>query len=381
MAPAPDRRRLAEAIVRHRAEVLDYLYQLEWAADPKRPDSLIHGDEAAHARAEVFLDCLVKGLAEDDWRAFDRIIVARNVELLVKGVISAEQLNSRALLIATRVMPIALAEPDPHPLLAALFELMQAISGRIVSAYNARLLAEAEQLDDLKTMFMRMTGHEMRAPLGTIRGYASMVSEGDFGELTTGARAAVEAIDESAASAINMIDRLSEMARLESRREALHLEPHTLAEILAVAIEPLQAAARQKGVRLQVTAAPGEVLADREELAIAVRNLLGNALKYASGGGLVEISAAREGNDAVFEVRDHGPGIPAEELPLIFERYYRSVDTRAREIPGSGLGLYIVKRVAELHRGDASAASKPGDGAVFKIRIPAGISTAGGQNA
>lgn len=380
MAPAPDRRRLAEAIVRHRAEVLGYLYQLEWAADPKRPDSLIRGDDAAHARAEVFLDCLVKGLAEDDWRTFDRVIVARNVELLVKGVISAEQLNSRALLIATRVMPIALAEPDPHPLLAALFEAMQAISGRIVGAYNARLLAEAEQLDDLKTMFMRMTGHEMRAPLGTIRGYASMVSEGDFGELTTGVRAAVQAIDESAASAINMIDRLSEMARLESRREALHLEPHALAEILAVAIEPLQAAARQKGVKLQITADPGEVLADREELAIAVRNLLGNALKYA-GGGLVEISAAREGNDAVFEVRDHGPGIPAEELPLIFERYYRSVDTRAREIPGSGLGLYIVKRVAELHGGDASATSEPGDGAAFRIRIPAGISTGGGQNA
>lgn len=377
MVPTPDRRRLAEAIVRHRAEVLDYLYQLEWAADPRRPTALIRGEEAARARAEVFLECLVEGLARDDWGLFDRAIVGRNVDLLVAGVISADELNRRALAIATRVIPIALQVPDAAPLLAALFEAMQAISGRILGAYNARLLAEAEQLDDLKTMFMRMTGHELRAPLGTIRGYTSMLREGDFGELRPGVRPAVDAIDESAASALSMIDRLGEMARLESRREALHSEPHSLGEILEHAIEPLTKAAKQKGVKLEVKAAPGELMADREELAIAVRNLLGNALKYAADGGLVEISARRDGKDAIFEVRDHGPGIPAEELPLIFDRYYRSRDTRAREIPGSGLGLYIVKRVADLHGGVATAESEPGDGAIFRIRIPARIPDGG----
>lgn len=363
--------RLAAAIAARRDALVEHLCELEWAADPRDPTALVRDHDRVRPRVETFVDTLLAGLSTGDWTRFETTIGARTVDLLAIGRISAEQLNRRALALTTHLLAPVLAEPDPAELLAALFGAMQSLSGRIMGAYNEKLLAESQQLDDLKTMFMRIAGHELRAPLGTIRGYASMLSDGDMGELAPVQREAIGSMSLAAASALGIIDRLSEIARLESRGEAIHRQRHPLAQVVEGAVEPLRGAARQKGVELRIEAGPGEATVDAEEMGIAIRNLVGNALKYASDGKVITVTAARQGSDAVFEVSDRGRGIVDAERDQVFERYFRSSSSRDSSIPGSGLGLYIVRRIAELHGGEATAGDNPEGGARFRLRVPA----------
>jgi signal transduction histidine kinase len=140
--------------------------------------------------------------------------------------------------------------------------------------------------------------------------------------------------------------------------------------VVATAVEPLQEAVRLKEVVLELEVADEWVEVDLELIAIAVRNLLGNALKYASDGP-IWVRARLEKDQAVFEVEDQGPGIPDAEQALVFDRYYRSQRTRESGVEGTGLGLYIVSRIAELHGGEAEVESEPGEGATFRVTVPA----------
>lgn len=370
MSPEPAEIRLAELIDRRRADVVERLLQIEWAADPEHPRELVRGAEQVRARVQLFLDTLVGGLRTGDWEPFNGAIGARTSDLLRTGVVTADQLNDRAHFIAAVLIPLALEEPEPEALLSALFATLQVLSGRIVGVYNRGLVEESQRLDDLKTMFLRMTGHELRAPLGTIRGYASMLGEGDFGELAPAVVDAVRTMDTAAANGLAIIDRLGEVARLESGGEVLHRQSRPLDRLVLAAVEPLREAAGHRGVQLSVEAEAAEAALDPSEVEIAIRNLVGNALKYAADGGLVRVRAWRDGQDAWFEVSDRGPGITPEDAKHVFERYYRSLSTRQTGVAGSGLGLYIVRRIAELHGGEATVESRPGKGTTFRLRLP-----------
>ena len=135
-----------------------------------------------------------------------------------------------------------------------------------------------------------------------------------------------------------------------------------MAAIVFVVLAPRAVLAA--GVQLQLTAEPCTVHGDAERLGRAVANVLGNALKWSADEGTVEVSVAR----GTVVVRDHGPGIDDADLPLVFERFYRS--PAARGMAGSGLGLAIVRHVLEAHGGGAEAANAPDGGAVFTLRLP-----------
>ena len=371
MVERPAERRLAAVIDANREAILAELTRLEWAADAQRPNILVTGEERVRPRAALFLDTLSAGLASGDWDRFDALIGRPTTKLLVDGVVSAGDLNARALRVAGFLIPFVLEQPDPEEPLRALFATMQFLSSSILGEHNQLLLGESRRLDDLKTMFLRLTGHELRAPLGNIRGYASMLEAGDLGELPEPAAKAVAAIDAAAGSALGMIDRLVEVARLESGGEALQRRPQALAETVIGALGPLRDAAAAKGVRLEEDVRDAAVELDPDETQIALRNLVGNAIKYGAAGGRVAVRAWVEDGAAIFEVQDWGPGIPAAELERVFDRYYRSERSRSSSISGSGLGLYIARRIAELHGGSATATSEAGAGATFRLRLPA----------
>jgi signal transduction histidine kinase len=362
--------RLGAVVERNRAAVRDRLLRLEWAANPRNPRSMVRGAEQVRGRVDLFLDCLLAGLLDSDWSGFEAIIEA-NSELLRRGVFTADDLNRRSLLLASLLIPYVLEDDDPAPVVAALFGITQSLSGETVARYNRALLEESRHLDELKTMFLRLTGHELRAPLTTIRGYTSMLQDGDLGRLDDRVLTALAAMHAATASGLAMLDRLVELARLESGEEVLHRELRDLAELLASAVAPLRETARAEGVVIEVEAS-GEARVDADEIAIAIRNLLANALKYAAGGGVVKVSARRRDAYAEIEVADLGPGIPAAELDRLFDRYYRTQQDRDGDADGSGLGLYIVRRIAELHGGEATVKSSPGQGATFRLRLPAG---------
>jgi signal transduction histidine kinase len=364
------RARLAEVIASHREELIDELVKLEWAATAGGPAELVTGPEAVRPRVEVFVDLLSQGLATGDWTAFDQVITVRTIELLSREIITQEDLDKRALTITSRLLPAVLEESHSAPMLMALYEAMQSLSSRIVAGYNRHLLEELRRVDEVKTMFLRVMTHEIRAPLGTIRGYASMLEAGDLGELPPPAGTAVRAIARAAGANLSLLDRLGEMARLESGTERPTRSAHSLAAILAAGVDPLRESARLKGVELAVEVGEGQAEVDLEEMAIAIRNLIGNAIKYASERGPITVSARADGGDSVFEVADRGPGIAPDELPQVFDRYYRANHARTSGADGSGLGLYIVRQIAIFHGGAATAESKVGEGTTFRITIP-----------
>ena len=120
-------------------------------------------------------------------------------------------------------------------------------------------------------------------------------------------------------------------------------------------------------VRFAGALAPVVVRGDAERLGRAVSNLLDNAARHSPEGGVIEVAVERDG---AVTVRDHGPGVPDADKPLIFDRFYRGATSRGR--PGSGLGLAIVRQVAEAHRGAVTVADAPGGGAVFRLTVPGG---------
>jgi len=160
---------------------------------------------------------------------------------------------------------------------------------------------------------------------------------------------------------------LLDLSRLDAGLASLEIDAHDLREILRAASQPFQLRAYEKGIRLELELPSGPLViqADRARLEIAFSNLLENAVKFTPPGGEVRLGAALTGMQAQVWVQDTGPGIPPEDLPHIFERFYRGSVTQA----GSGLGLAIAQSVIQAHGGSISVESHPGQGTRFNILL------------
>jgi two-component system sensor histidine kinase BaeS len=154
------------------------------------------------------------------------------------------------------------------------------------------------------------------------------------------------------------------------RLEMIEVAPDNLVEQVVHAMLPL---AEERGITLtagvQQPVAP--IRADGDRLAEVLTNLIGNALRYAHQGRHVTVSAAQENDRLMLEVADDGPGLSPDELPFVFERFWRGDRSRSRDSGGSGIGLAIVRQLVELHGGTVSAESKPGEGTTFRVALPA----------
>jgi signal transduction histidine kinase len=234
------------------------------------------------------------------------------------------------------------------------------------------LQQEAElsrRLERLKSEFLNIAAHELRSPLGVIRGYASMLREGALAE---GARdAALARIGEKSEEMAHLISEMLETARLETLGLDLSLEPVDLDEIIEDALNavgPLLGVAH----RVAVDRCDGAivVVADRARLTTVLKNLVDNAIKYSPHGGDIEIRVDHDSRVAIIMVRDHGIGIGAEQIPILFTRFGRLVTPETSHIRGTGLGLYLARETARLHGGDIVVASEAGAGSTFTMTVP-----------
>jgi len=251
-----------------------------------------------------------------------------------------------------RVTATPLGGPAPAPVLLVLHDL-----------------TEAERLQRLRQDFVANVSHELRTPLTSLRGYAETLAEGGLDDVEHRERF-VQIIRDQAVRLQALVEDLLALAELERPDVALRRERFDLRAAAERQVAPLREAARGAGLDL-VLASGGSVWVegDRVQLEQAMANLLDNAVKYTERG---EVSVRLGADDAFawFEVRDSGPGIPAEDQPRVFERFYRVDKARSREKGGTGLGLSIVKHAIQLHGGEVSLASTPGEGSVFSFRIP-----------
>jgi len=218
---------------------------------------------------------------------------------------------------------------------------------------------------------LSVTMHELRRPLTILNSYGQLLSTGVLGPLPEAAQVALEGITASTEMMVRMVGSLAELSRLEDPDDRMTMERLSAGEVVAAGVEPVILEARLRGTAIQTDAEPRVFLrGDRRRLALALTNLVGNALKHGPADSVVEVQAGRGPDGVRFSVRDHGRGFPEEDAPHLFDKYFRSVAERHRKVPGSGLGLYIVRTVAERHGGRVAARTVPGNGAEFEMIIP-----------
>jgi two-component system phosphate regulon sensor histidine kinase PhoR len=171
----------------------------------------------------------------------------------------------------------------------------------------------------------------------------------------------------------SLLDDLLTLSRLESVNPGLHCESTDLARLLDSVIEDYRSrpAAAHHQLEFSADAALPELLIDPLKISQVLGNLLDNALKYTPKGTRIAVTANRQGAEIEVGVRDNGPGIPAEDLPHLFERFYRVDKGRSREKGGTGLGLSIVKHIVQLHGGRVRVESTLGQGTAFYFNLPA----------
>lgn len=237
---------------------------------------------------------------------------------------------------------------------------------------NAR---KSEKLAAQQMEFVATVSHELRTPLAVIRSAAQNLSAGVI-EDPAQAKRYGELIDAEGRRLTDMVEEVLEFAGLSGNRRPLALRPvdvHWLAQdVIAANAQALATA----GLQADVTSATDLplVTADEEALRRALNNLVGNAVKYASDGHWVGIHVSRQQtdgrNEVWVEVSDRGPGIAPADLPHLFEPFYRGREVVERQIHGNGLGLSLVSRIAEAHRGSITVTSTPGAGATFTLKLP-----------
>jgi two-component system phosphate regulon sensor histidine kinase PhoR len=236
-------------------------------------------------------------------------------------------------------------------------------------------LTRLKQLENARQEFVANVSHELRTPLSLIKGYVETLLDGarDNPEVAT---KFLQTIDRNAERLKLLIEDLLTISELESGRVKLNLQAVNLTTAVAKVFEDFKARAAAKDVKLLSQVPDLAVRADADRLEQVLGNLVDNGIKYGRPKGTVIVGgSARDGGQVEVFVQDDGPGIPAEALERVFERFYRVDKARAREQGGTGLGLAIVKHIIQTHGGRVWATSEPGRGATFHLTLAQGTGT------
>jgi signal transduction histidine kinase len=239
-------------------------------------------------------------------------------------------------------------------------------------AEQAAHAAALEELNRLKSEFISIASHELRTPLTSIQGFSELLLD----ETTPPQerRRWLSFINADAKQLSALVDNLLDTSRIETGRIAIDPAAVDLGEVLPPLLDRLVAASPRHRWAFEVAPGTPQAWVDPEKLRQIVANLVGNALKYSPRGGEVRVTvaAASAGARVVVSVSDQGVGIPADQFDRIFDRFQRVTSPTTRATPGTGLGLYVVKSLVELHGGAVDVESTIGLGSTFRVILPAG---------
>ena len=233
------------------------------------------------------------------------------------------------------------------------------------------------QADRLKSQFISLVSYELRSPLQNIIGFSEFLESPKVGPLNPKQREYLQDIHGSSRTLLSIINDILDLTTIDAGALELKLGTVRVASVIqqaaAVAEDRMQRA-RIK-LRTEIDPAASQFAGDEHRVKQVLYNLLSNAIGFSKDGDTISIACRREANDIVFSVTDQGIGIPAEELPRVFDRFVsRSQGSRHR---GAGLGLPIVKHIVELHGGSIALASVTGKGTQVTLRFPANMSALG----
>jgi two-component system phosphate regulon sensor histidine kinase PhoR len=230
-------------------------------------------------------------------------------------------------------------------------------------------VTDLRHADQMRRDFVANVSHELRTPLTAIRGYVEAALDDPSNADTV--QQFLRIVLRHATGMERLVTDLLRLARLDARQEPLERVPCDVRHVFNDVVADLGPSIAAKQQRVVFAAENGcRVLGDPPKLHDILRNLLENAVNYSPAGTEIRVEAGISGGRCTITVADSGPGIPAEDLARVFERFYRVDKSRTRP-GGTGLGLAIVKHLVELHGGDVTAANKPDGGALFTLRLPA----------
>jgi two-component system sensor histidine kinase SenX3 len=231
-----------------------------------------------------------------------------------------------------------------------------------------RDVTEARRLDAMRRDFVANTSHELKTPVASIQAAAETIRDAARDDPRAAGRFA-EQLHQDAVRLSRIVSDLLDLSRLEA--DPPRLSPVRLDRLAAEEVDRFRDQARRAGVTIELRSEPVSVQGSSGDLALLIRNLLDNAVRYSPDGGRVEVAVDSRDGEALLSVRDTGIGIPSRDLPRIFERFYRVDRARSRETGGTGLGLSIAKHVAEQHGGRIEVESELGRGSEFRVRFSA----------
>ena len=225
-------------------------------------------------------------------------------------------------------------------------------------------------LDQARTRFFANVSHELRTPLTLILSpVQELLGRPGLAEIQPD----LVGIARNAGRLLRLIDDLLEMSRLDAGGLRLTLADLDMSALCGTLLETARSAAQAQGVELVLVAPTSAiVVGDAHRLEIVLTNLIGNALKYAPGGGLIRVEVDDATDRIDVTVRDNGPGIPAEDLAHVFERFYQVNRRDRRQQGGVGIGLALAKELDELHGGELTAGNNPAGGAFFTLTLRKG---------
>ena len=262
--------------------------------------------------------------------------------------------------------------PQEEWVLADVAPVTDPASGQVLGTVTVfRDITQMKRIEQVKAQFVNMVAHELRAPLGAVDGYLTVMLEG----LATDPAKQTEMLTRSKQrlrALLDLVGDLLDVARMEAGTVRREIAPQHIGEVIGEVVDAMRPLAQESEVRLTGEAPDGlpAVEADREELMRLLGNLVSNAIKYNRREGRVVVSAEPDGPYVRISVSDTGVGISDAGLPKLFHEFFREKTAETRHVVGTGLGLSIVKRIVDFYHGRIDVRSRSGEGSTFTVWLP-----------
>ena len=231
---------------------------------------------------------------------------------------------------------------------------------------------QLQKLDEAKNDFMSIASHQLRTPLTSIKGYLDMMLQGDLGKVTPTQRSVLSEAYVSSERMVSLINDFLSASRLQTGKFIIELSDGDLKDVVKDQVNILKVVAKQHNMTLELTIDKNvpNVKIDIDKIRQVIQNFIDNAIYYSMPNSKIKISLDFEGKQVVFRVKDTGIGVPTDEQPQLFSRFFRAGNARRRRPDGTGIGLYLAKKVVSLHQGEIIFHSQENKGSTFGFKLP-----------
>jgi signal transduction histidine kinase len=235
-----------------------------------------------------------------------------------------------------------------------------------------KLNEELKRLNKMKSDFISAVSHELRTPLTSIKGYASILMTGKLGDVLPAQKERLEKIDKHSNNLVHLINNLLDIARIESGKVQMEMKDISIKEMLDSIVDIITPQVKEKNISLKINSGIkfDRLKVDQSQIERVFLNLLSNAVKFTPENGKVFIEINEKDDDIQFSIEDTGIGIPGQDTPKVFQEFYRADNALDQKIKGSGLGLSLVKKIVEAHKGRIWFNSELGKGTKFTFTLP-----------